>query len=39
VGYVGSWVAGACVQRESVVTDARPGQLVRAGRASRTATC
>jgi N-acyl-D-aspartate/D-glutamate deacylase len=31
VGYVGSWVAGECVQRESVVTDARPGRLIRAG--------
>ena len=31
VGYVGSWVAGQCVQRESVVTAARPGRLVRAG--------
>ena len=31
VGYVGSWVAGECVQREGVVTDARPGRLVRAG--------
>jgi len=30
VGYVGSWVAGQCVQRESVITDARPGRLVRA---------
>ena len=31
VGYVGSWVAGQCVQRESVITEARPGSLVRAG--------
>jgi N-acyl-D-aspartate/D-glutamate deacylase len=31
VGYVGSWVAGQCVQRESVVTEARPGRLVRMG--------
>ena len=31
-GYIGSWVAGQCVQRESIVTDARPGRLVRAGR-------
>ncbi len=31
-GYVGSWVAGHCVQRESVITHARPGRLVRAGR-------
>ncbi len=31
VGYVGSWVAGQCVQREGVITDARPGRLVRAG--------
>ncbi len=30
-GYIGSWVAGQCVQRESVVTDARPGRLVRMG--------
>ena len=32
VGYVGSWVEGQCVQRESVITDARPGRLVRSGR-------
>ncbi|MCZ4315797.1 amidohydrolase family protein [Comamonadaceae bacterium G21597-S1] len=31
VGYVGSWVAGQCVQREGVVTEARPGRLVRMG--------
>lgn len=31
-GYLGSWVAGQCVQRESQITDARPGRLVRSGR-------
>jgi N-acyl-D-aspartate/D-glutamate deacylase len=31
VGYIGSWVAGQCVQRDGVVTDARPGRLVRMG--------
>jgi N-acyl-D-aspartate/D-glutamate deacylase len=31
-GYIGSWVAGQCVLREGVVTEARPGRLVRAGR-------
>ena len=30
-GYLGSWVAGECVQREGVVTHARPGRLIRAG--------
>jgi len=31
-GYLGTWVAGACVQRDGQVTSARPGRLVRAGR-------
>ena len=31
-GYIGTWVAGRCVQREGVVTNERPGQLVRMGR-------
>jgi N-acyl-D-aspartate/D-glutamate deacylase len=31
-GYVGTWVNGGCVQREGVVSAARPGRLVRAGR-------
>jgi N-acyl-D-aspartate/D-glutamate deacylase len=31
-GYVATWVAGRCVQREGVITDERPGQLVRLGR-------
>ena len=31
-GYIGSWVAGQCVLREGVVTEARPGRLVRSGR-------
>jgi N-acyl-D-aspartate/D-glutamate deacylase len=30
-GYIGTWVAGHCVQREGHITDARPGQLVRMG--------
>jgi N-acyl-D-aspartate/D-glutamate deacylase len=30
-GYLGTWVAGACVQRDGRVTEARPGRLVRAG--------
>jgi len=30
-GIIGSWVAGQCVQREGVVTAARPGRLVRMG--------
>lgn len=29
-GYVGTWVAGQCVRRESALTAARPGRLVRA---------
>jgi N-acyl-D-aspartate/D-glutamate deacylase len=32
-GYRGSWVAGQCVQREGVITGARPGKLVRMGAA------
>ena len=31
-GYIGTWVAGQCVQREGEVTAARPGRLVRFGR-------
>ncbi len=31
VGYVGTWVAGQCVQREGSVSSARPGRLVRLG--------
>jgi N-acyl-D-aspartate/D-glutamate deacylase len=31
-GYVGTWVAGRRVQREGVVSDERPGRLVRLGR-------
>ena len=31
VGYVGTWVAGQCVQREGSVSSARPGRLVRMG--------
>jgi len=31
-GYLGTWVAGACVQRDGAVTAARPGRLVRMGR-------
>jgi N-acyl-D-aspartate/D-glutamate deacylase len=31
-GYIGTWVAGACVQREGDITAARPGRLVRMGR-------
>ena len=31
-GYIGTWVAGRCVQREGMVTDERPGHLVRMGR-------
>ncbi len=34
-GYVGTWVNGVCVQREGVVSAARPGRLVRVGRAGR----
>ncbi len=30
-GYIGTWVAGRCVQREGVVSDERPGRLVRMG--------
>jgi N-acyl-D-aspartate/D-glutamate deacylase len=28
-GYRGTWAAGVAVAREGVVTDARPGKLVR----------
>lgn len=31
-GYVATWVAGRCVQRQGAITDQRPGQLVRLGR-------
>lgn len=31
-GYVGTWVNGQAVQREGVITAARPGRLVRMGR-------
>ncbi|MBX7229744.1 MAG: amidohydrolase family protein [Burkholderiaceae bacterium] len=30
-GYIGTWVAGQCVQREGNITAARPGRLVRMG--------
>ena len=30
-GYLGTWVAGRCVQRDGTVTAARPGRLVRMG--------
>jgi N-acyl-D-aspartate/D-glutamate deacylase len=30
-GYIATWVAGVCVQREGEVTKARPGRLVRMG--------
>jgi N-acyl-D-aspartate/D-glutamate deacylase len=30
-GFIGTWVAGQCVQRDGVVTAARPGRLVRFG--------
>ena len=36
-GYVGTWVAGRCVQREGALTDQRPGRLVRLGRQSHQA--
>ena len=32
-GYIGTWVAGRCVQREGRVSDERPGRLVRMGQA------
>ena len=32
-GYIGTWVAGQCVQREGEITAARPGRLVRLMRA------
>ena len=31
-GYLGTWVAGQCVQQAGAVTAARPGRLIRAGR-------
>lgn len=31
-GYVGTWVAGECVIRTGVMTDSKPGKLVRVGR-------
>jgi N-acyl-D-aspartate/D-glutamate deacylase len=31
-GYLGTWVAGQCVQRDGQITAARPGRLIRAGR-------
>ncbi len=31
-GYIGTWVAGECVQANGEVTPARPGRLLRAGR-------
>jgi N-acyl-D-aspartate/D-glutamate deacylase len=34
-GYIGTWVAGRCVQREGEVSDQRPGRLVRLGAAGR----
>jgi N-acyl-D-aspartate/D-glutamate deacylase len=36
-GYLGTWVGGACVQRDGAVTSARPGRLVRAGQAAKSA--
>ena len=33
-GYIATWVAGVCVQREGEITAARPGRLVRMGRAT-----
>jgi N-acyl-D-aspartate/D-glutamate deacylase len=36
-GYLGTWVGGACVQRAGAVTSARPGRLVRAGQAAKSA--
>jgi N-acyl-D-aspartate/D-glutamate deacylase len=32
-GYVATWVAGEAVQRHAEVTPARPGKLVRMGKA------
>ena len=32
LGYVGTWVAGRCVQRDGEITTQRPGRLVRMGR-------
>lgn len=34
-GYLGTWVAGTAVQRDGELTDARPGRLIRGGRAQR----
>ncbi len=31
-GYLGTWVGGECVQRDGVVSESRPGRLVRMGR-------
>jgi len=31
VGYLGTWVAGRCVQRDGTLTHERPGRLVRLG--------
>ena len=31
-GYIGTWVAGRCVQRDGEITAERPGRLVRMGR-------
>jgi N-acyl-D-aspartate/D-glutamate deacylase len=31
-GYLGTWVAGRCVQRDGALTGERPGRLVRMGR-------
>lgn len=31
VGYLGTWVAGRCVQRDGMLTHERPGRLVRLG--------
>ncbi len=33
-GYLGTWVAGQCVQRNGELSAARPGRLVRMGQAS-----
>jgi N-acyl-D-aspartate/D-glutamate deacylase len=34
-GYIGTWVAGRCVQRDGAVTAERPGRLVRMGQPDR----
>ena len=31
-GYIGTWVAGRCVQQDGEITSARPGRLLRLGR-------